>query len=146
MDDAIISRFEKYIDKSGECWLWTGYCASNGYGQFHYEKKVLKSHQFAYLLANGELPASPLVIRHKCKSKNCVNPNHLESGTKSQNQNDRIRDGTDNRGIKNHAAKLTEEQIKEIRLRHTETQRILAEDFGVSQASISLIINGKTWA
>ena len=144
--DAVINRFEQYIDKSGECWLWTGYCHRNGYGQFGYEGKLWRAHRFSYFLANGELPTPPLIIRHKCKSKNCVNPEHLEPGTKKQNQADRVRDGTDSRGEKHGQVKLTEMQVKEIRQRHTEKQTDLAKEFGVANNTISKIILRKYWA
>jgi hypothetical protein len=147
MDDSIVSRFEKHIDKSGECWLWTGACGSDSYGAFWYEGKIWKAHRFAYLLANGELPTTPLVVRHKCRSKNCCNPEHLEPGTKSENNgSDRVRDGTIIRGEKINNAKLTEQQVREIRKRHAESQKDLAKEFGVNQSTISDIINKKKWA
>ena len=145
MDDSIINRFEKYIDKSGECWLWTGACDKNGYGLIGIEGKIWLAHRFSYFLANGELPAYPLVVRHKCRSKNCVNPDHLEPGTKSENQLDRARDGTDIRGIKHHNAKLTEAQVLEIRGRSTENQRDLAKEFNVSYKYINNIVCKRTW-
>ena len=146
MDDSIVSRFEKYIDKSGECWLWTGYCGKKGYGLFGFEGKRWLCHRFSYFLANSELPASPLIVRHKCRSRNCVNPDHLESGTPSENELDKVRDGTHKRGERNNNVKLTENQVREIRKRHSETQQDLAKEFGVSQVSISLIIRKKNWA
>jgi len=145
MDDSVVNRFEKYIDKSGECWLWTGGCGNRGYGVFWYEDKIWASHRFSYLLANGELPTTPLVLRHKCKSKKCCNPEHLESGTPSENTNDRLRDGTDNRGAKHSMVKLTEVQVREIR-QSDKSQRDLAKEFGVRQTTISAIIRKKTWA
>ena len=45
--DAAINRFEQFIDKSGECWLWTGACA-DGYGQCRYEGKMWAAHRFSY--------------------------------------------------------------------------------------------------
>jgi predicted DNA binding protein len=146
MDDSIVSRFEKYIDKSGECWLWTGYCNNNGYGKFRYDGENWYSHRFAYFLANGELPASPLIVRHKCRSRNCVNPDHLESGTPSENQLDRVRDETDIRGAKHPNSKLTEEQVREIQKRHDEKVGDLAKEFSVAHQTISEIIKKKRWA
>ena len=146
MDDSVVSRFEKYIDKTGECWLWTGCCGTNGYGLFKLEGKMWICHRFSYFLANGELPAPPLLVRHKCKSKKCCNPEHLESGTPSENTNDRLRDGTDSRGEKCWKAKLTEAQVREIRKRSEEKQTDLAKEFDVTYHTISAIIRKKTWA
>tara|TARA_R110002126_G_scaffold132433_1_gene276450 strand:- start:18 stop:464 length:447 start_codon:yes stop_codon:yes gene_type:complete len=144
--DSIVSRFEKHIDKSGDCWLWTGSCNKDGYGRFTYEEKKWIAHRFSYYLANGELPEPPLIIRHKCRSRNCVNPDHLESGTSKQNQADKVRDGTDNRGEKCWQAKLTEVQVLEIRSRSTENQKDLGKEFGVRKQTISYIIHKKNWA
>ena len=145
MDEETINRFEKYIDKSGECWLWTGYCNKLGYGQFKFEGKTWRSHRFSYFLANGELPAPPLVVRHKCRSRNCVNPEHLESGTYSENELDKVRDGTDDRGEKSVNAKLTKEQVLDIRSRSNQLLKELATEFGVSIQHIWDIKNRKRW-
>ena len=145
MDEEIINRFEKYIDKSGECWLWTGYCNKLGYGQFKFEDKTWKAHRLSYLLANGELPPSPLVVRHKCRSRNCVNPEHLEPGTKSENELDKVRDGTDCRGEKSVNAKLTEAQVLDIRSRSNQLLKELATEFNVCIQTIWDIKNRKSW-
>jgi hypothetical protein len=146
MDDSIVSRFEKYIDKSGECWLWTGSCNNNGYGRFGFEGKIWHCHRFSYFLANGELPTPPLLVRHKCRSRNCVNPEHLEYGTSSENELDKVRDGTHKRGERNNTVKLTEAQVREIRRRSDEKQRDLAKEFGVTYQTIWAIIHKKIWA
>jgi regulator of sirC expression with transglutaminase-like and TPR domain len=104
-----------------------------------------KSHRFSYFLATGELPAAPLVVRHKCKSKNCVNPDHLEPGTKSENELDKVRDGTDDRGEKSVNAKLTEAQVLDIRSRSGQTLKELAMEFNVHLQTIWNIIHRKRW-
>ena len=140
MDSDTLERFEKYIDKSGECWLWIGYCnVRHGYGQFSYEGKIWRTHRLMYLHCNGELPEEPLVVRHKCSNRNCCNPEHLEPGTKSQNELDKHRDGT------MVHAKLTAEQVLEIRKRTDKNQTELGLEYGVLQTTISRIIQRKLW-
>ena len=53
-----------------------------------------------------------------------------------------------NRGEKNNFAKLTEDIVREIRFRYRagESQKGLAGEYGVSRASVCLIVGGKTWA
>jgi hypothetical protein len=139
MDEETLNRFEKFLDKSGECWLWTGSCWE-GYGQFRIEGKIWKTHRLMYLHCYGELPEQPLDILHKCKPKNCCNPDHLEAGTKSQNSGiDRHRDGT------MVQAKLTAAQVLEIRQRTDKSQRELGLEYGVSQMNISRIIRRTIW-
>jgi predicted XRE-type DNA-binding protein len=69
---------------------------------------------------------------------------NLSYGTAAENQADRVRDGTSNRGERNSSAKLTQSHAEAIR-RSGRKQRELAEEFGVSKATISMIVNGQRW-
>jgi len=140
MDKVALARFEKFLDTTGECWIWSGSCVRSGYGQFLFEGKVWQTHRLMYLHCYGELPEEPLVVRHKCKHRNCCNPDHLEPGTMSENHLDKHRDGT------MVQAKLTVEQVLEIRKRSNERHCDLAREFGVKQNTISSIINRKNWS
>ena len=144
MADKYLTRFQNKIDFSGDCWLWTAGLNRKGYGSFYYDGTMWTTHRLAYFLANGEIPESPLVIRHKCRSRNCVNPEHLEVGTVADNNRDKTRDGTQNTGEKHPSAKLTWEQVRQIRGR-TETTRVLAKEYGVSHHTIECVLNRKTW-
>lgn len=138
-------RFWSKVNKTSECWLWTGSCNRDGYGGFRVEEKTIGAHRVSWLLAGNTIPDG-LVVRHKCLSKNCVNPEHLETGTKKENSDDRLRDGTHQFGERNPSVKLTAEQVLQIRARSTENQRLLGEEFGVSRETISKIILRKTWS
>ena len=135
--------FDK-IDTSGDCWLWLGYKDKAGYGKIG--DKL--AHRVSYELAVEPIPDG-LCVRHKCRSRACVNPEHLETGTHLENMRDKIRDGTSHRlaGERNPKSKLTQEQVATIRLRHSngESQSALGREYGVSQASIWLIIKISTW-
>ena len=76
----------------------------------------------------------------------CVRPSHLSYGTHRQNCLDKVQRGRhqDGRGVKNPAAVLTESRIRRIRS-SSRTQVELAAKYGVTQATISLIIRRKTW-
>jgi hypothetical protein len=69
-------------------------------------------------------------------------------GTRKQNSDDRLRDGTDQRGEQLTFAKLTEAIIAECKRRYGagETQTALAAEFGVSTSVMSEAVNGKSWA
>ena len=144
MEDKYLTRFQSKIDYSGNCWLWTAAVNRKGYGQFYYDGKMWTTHRLAYFLANGEIPELPLIIRHKCRSKNCCNPEHLEPGTVEDNNKDKTRDGTQNKGENHFSAKLTWEQVTEIRARQ-ESSRVIAKEYGVSHKSINCIRTGRTW-
>ena len=137
------TRFLSHVEKTDTCWLWTGAKDKNGYGRFNIDGKALLPHRIAYELWVGQIPDG-LSVRHKCRNR-CVNPEHLETGTHAENMADRVRDGTLARGEKMGSAKLTEDQVRDIRNRVHQTQQTLADEFGVSRRMISHIINRRNW-
>ncbi len=70
---------------------------------------------------------------------------NLRWDTPRNNQLDRIKHGTSNRGERCAAAKLTEAQVQAI-LADTRLQREIAADYGVRQNTISRIKSGKRWS
>jgi hypothetical protein len=83
----------------------------------------------------------------------CCNPDHLFLGTNADNMADMHAKGRGRvprrvfRGEHNPCARLTERQVSEIRDRYRRGNGIqLAHEYGVSSATISLIVNGKMWA
>jgi hypothetical protein len=137
------ARFLSHVEKTEDCWLWTG-TTSRGYGKFWVNGKMDMTHRVAYELWNGPIPDG-LCVRHKCRNTHCVNPEHLETGTCAENQRDRIRDGTDMRGEKHRLAKLTADQVVEIRNRVNQSYSEIANEFGVSPSLIGLIVRRKQW-
>ena len=140
------ARFLKYVNKTDTCWLWTG-SKSYGYGQFNFDNRNCRAHRYAYEMWVGPIP-SGLVLRHKCDNPICVNPDHLETGTQQDNINDRNARGRQAKGEKQHLAKLTEDDVVEIKvlLGFGMSNRQIARQFGVSESIISNIKRGKTWA
>ena len=139
-------RFWSKVDKGGECWLWCGSKNKDGYGRVRYEGRRQLAHRVSWIFS-GQIIPEGLLIRHKCRNRHCVNPEHLETGTVAENNADRIRDGTNigPRGIKSRSAKLTEDKVRQIRARATENQTELAKEFGVNHCTISDIIRRTTW-
>lgn len=132
-------RFWSKVNKTSECWLWTGACDKKGHGRVSIKGKTMFAHRVSWLLAGNTIPEE-LIVRHKCRSRNCVNPAHLETGTFADNN------GPDRRRDETLPCKLTAEQVLQIRTRSTENQRLLGEEFGVSQSTISSILNRITWS
>ena len=77
-------RFWAKVDKSGDCWLWTGAKSSAGYGSFRVGRGGVGAHRIAYELAVGPIPAG-LELDHLCRVRHCVNPNHMEPVSHSEN-------------------------------------------------------------
>jgi hypothetical protein len=70
---------------------------------------------------------------------------NLRWDTTRNNQLDRIKHGTSNRGERCATAKLTEAQVRAI-LVDTRLQREIAADYGVRENTISRIKSGKRWS
>ena len=144
MDEETLERFMKYVDKTDTCWLWTGARHNWGYGYFAIDGKSWLTHRLLYIHCYGTIDPG-LDVRHKCRPRNCCNPDHLELGTSAENMADKVRDGTVQRGEKHGQSKLTAEQVLQIRARSTENQHELGLEFGVSPGTINSIIHRKTW-
>lgn len=65
------------------CWLWTASQTSNGYGLFRLNQGTT-AHRAAWGLLRGSIPHA-LDIDHLCRNRLCVNPDHLEPVTHSEN-------------------------------------------------------------
>lgn len=78
-------RFMEKITLDDGCWKWTGSRNAQGYGAFGVEGRTLSAHRFAYERLVGEIPEG-LVLDHLCRNESCVNPDHLEPVTQSENQ------------------------------------------------------------
>lgn len=141
-----LSRFMSYVDKKEDgCWVWIGGTDVKGYGIFWYKGKTQFAHRVSLLLHNRVKELNPeKQVLHSCKSKGCVNPDHLSEGTREENSADKIRDGTVLRGSKCHFSKLTWDKVDEIR-QSSQTVREIAQMYKVADTTIRLIIKGKTW-
>jgi hypothetical protein len=80
-----------------------------------------------------------------CHNPSCINPRHLRWATDQENAADRIIDGTENRGSRQHQAKLTEEQALRI-FNDRRPRNTIAAEFGVSRRCVGAIKTGLSWA
>lgn len=88
MSDKDIARFLSRIDKSGDCWAWTGNSRiSHGVerGRISFKGKYVYAYRFSYAYFNGECPTN-LQIDHMCHNTMCVNPAHLQAVTDEENK------------------------------------------------------------
>jgi hypothetical protein len=87
-------RFWSRVDKSANCWLWTGALDEYGYGRFYVgDGRAVKAHRMAFLLMifdPGELD-----VLHSCDNPRCVRPSHLFLGTQADNLADMRTKGRD---------------------------------------------------
>jgi hypothetical protein len=78
-----IALFWSRIDVTPACWLWTA-ATSAGYGRMRIDGESQLAHRVSYQIHNGSIPAG-LEIDHICRVRLCVNPDHLQAVSSSQN-------------------------------------------------------------
>jgi hypothetical protein len=148
--DNPIDLFWHYIQPktTEECWEWQGpNDAAQGYGRFKVKGVQYVAHRFSYELHNGSIPPHHFVC-HFCDNPKCVNPHHLFAGTSQDNHADMMIKRRNVHGKQHPLAKLTDEQIREIRrLYHTGQYRHkdIAALFGVSKTIIGNIVRRQVW-
>jgi HNH endonuclease len=139
-------NFWAQIEKTATCWFWTGVTNTLGYGKIQLNKRFILVHRFMWRWFNGPIPDG-LHVLHKCDEPLCVNPKHLFLGTQEDNVRDCIQKGRHRSGYgeKNRHAKLTEEDVKEIRKRIDMPAIALAKAFMVSINTIWAIKSLRSW-
>lgn len=139
-----VTRFWDLVDRrtSGGCWEWLGDVDRNGYGIFYWRGRRVGAHELALSFATGEKRGGNLDTCHSCDRPSCVNPKHLRFDTRSANVADMI-----NRGRRARTGRLSDSDVLLIRQRRAAgaRQKDLAEQFGVSDGQISMIVRGIRW-
>jgi hypothetical protein len=144
-------RFWRKVEKSSKkngCWLWMGsrYNPPWDYGLLKIDNKTKKAHRVAYELSHGSI-SDDLDVCHTCDNPPCVRPDHLFAGSGLENIQDRNRKGRQAKGEKIHTAKLTENDVLEIRSLRGKgmTYVELSESFGVGVDYMGALCRGKYW-
>ena len=151
----LLIRFWGKVNVSPElnrCWEWNACCHPDGYGVLSFNVRrmdsrkwdclSIKAHRISWQIANGPIPLGMSVL-HKCDNRPCVRPDHLYVGT----QGDNIRDALHRGAWTPPQKRLTFKQAQEIRLLYKPRDRklsgrALARRYGVSTATVSLVVNG----
>lgn len=145
---------ERFFDKisldipASSCWIWQAQKDKDGYGRFHYKGKSQSASRVAYQLFVGSIP-SGLFVLHICDVRACVKPNHLYLGTQADNIRDRDerakRRNWNIRGEKHGRAKLTKDQVIEIKKNNSDSDIVLGSQYGVTRSAIYHIRRGYNW-
>jgi len=119
-----------------DCIIWPFATDASGYARvrnIQITRVICERH-------NGPAPSDLHQAAHSCGkgSSGCVTKSHLLWKTRAENEADKLIHGTDMRGNKHHAAKLTEDDVRYIRSqRGVQKQSELAALFSVSVPTIS---------
>ena len=145
-------EFWAKVNKSGECWIWTG-SKNKGYGMVRrreFAKYQVQAHRYAWYLTHGSWPE--LCVCHRCDNPSCVNPDHLFLGTHQDNFNDMRKKGRERHRAVNGelqgSAKLTADSVRKIRRLAAETtltHQTIATLFMIDRTNVGIIVRRKGW-
>ncbi len=124
------------------CWIWLGSINKWGYGQIMMPNgKPDRVHRVSYRLFKGKIPKK-LDVRHSCDIRCCINPDHLDIGTRKQNMDDAESRGRIARRFKLPQTRLTDEQVAHI-VADSRFQYVIAKEFGIDQSYVSDLKSGR---
>ena len=132
-----------------ECLLWPYAKDGPGYAKLWHDGKVRTVSRLVCEHFIGVPPTPAHEAAHSCGKGNlgCVAKRHLRWATPTENHADKVAHGTTNRGERQGASKLTEDQVIEIRaLCGFISQSVIADRFGIDQSTVSDIKRRKRWA
>ena len=145
------------------CHICTSHALNtDGYPRHRQHGKMVSVSHTIFEKYKGEIPDG-MCVCHTCDTPACINPSHLFLGTQLQNIADRNMKNRQSRGEKhaaacvgikhnllctgerNNNAKVTEQQVIQIRMIEGKTLIEIAQMFGVSKQLISLIRRNEIW-
>jgi len=147
-----VDRFWSKVLRRGadDCWEWQAATHKSGYGKVWWpgHKYAIQAHRVAFFLAHGYFPKA--MVRHTCDNRPCCNPAHLVEGTQLDNMRDAAKRDRSAYGSRNGQAKLTEDDVREIRrvfvVGHPEYgAAALSRKYGVTPEAIARAARGITW-
>jgi hypothetical protein len=139
-----IVRHSKKNPVSG-CIEWQRAKCGRGYGYIRNSTGQFKVHRCSYEIFVGKA-ANKLWVLHECDNPICCNPAHLFLGTCQDNHDDMAAKGRHRIGENSPLAKLSDDNVVEIRTRYASglfTMREIASTFGVTNGLVFLIVSGR---
>lgn len=141
----LAERFWRYVEKTSDCWKWTGKATVKGYGRIargrsqgsEHPTNIL-AHRVSWIIHFGAVPENMNVLHH-CDNPSCVRPDHLFLGSQMDNMIDCSEKG--------RRGNLTRDAVRDMRTayRSGKTLRALAVEHAVSKSTAFNVIRGKTW-
>ena len=87
----IHAAIQKHTQLDGKCIIWTGACASDGYGilriVFRGSRLKVKVHRMMYFLYHAHALSPEMHVSHLCHKKTCIKTQHLSYEPQAINNN-----------------------------------------------------------
>lgn len=117
------------------CWAWQRSKSEMGYGTAVIGSRRYPAHRVMYERLRGPIPDG-LELDHLCRSPSCVNPDHMEAVTHTEN----VRRGPN--------IKLNEQAVREIRtITETNMKRLteIAAGYGIKLGTLYNVRYRRSW-
>ena len=131
---SLVDYIEEDRGHHTPCWIWQLYTTNKGRPLKIVSGKRVLAYRYYFQQRYGYL-SNDLDLHHQCGVANCVNPTHVKPMTRG-------------RHLSLHVRKLDESRVAKMRsiARTGElTGNDIAKLFGVSQPTVSCVLNRKTW-
>lgn len=131
-----------------DCIKWPFEIGRYGYGTVKHQGKKRVASRVMCEQVNGVAPEPGMDAAHSCGNgqQACMNPRHLSWKTRLGNVEDAMAHGTWLHGEASPMAKITVDDVREIRsLAGDVYQSEIAERYGINQSQVSRITTGKAW-
>lgn len=119
------------------------YGCNKGYGKITFRGTQMFASRAICIMHRGE-PLEEMQAAHDCGRTLCVNPNHIFWKTAKQNNDDKKYHGTFLVGEKVHNSKLTEDDVRAIRISNLTAAKASLK-YGVTRGHINMIRRGSCW-
>lgn len=131
-----------------KCIVWPYRVEPSGYPAITIKGAKRRVNRVVCEAAHGAPPSRLHEAAHSCGNRRCTNPSHLRWTTPAGNTLDKFLHGTVSRGEDIQSAKLTEDDVREIRRRRRDGEPTIkiAENFGIHQSYVYQIISKRYWA
>jgi hypothetical protein len=146
--DKAKARLWAHVIADGDgCWEYDNCYPTVGYGMIASgggKPAYIYAHRLSYEIWNGPIPKD-LWVLHKCDNPSCCRPDHLYLGTAVENGRDQRVRGRSPHGAGHYRAKLSDEDVAEIRRLGTKggvSHKAIALRFNVQRSLISMILSG----
>ncbi len=137
-------------DAQTGCVLWTAAKNRDGYGvvlvgsRKDGTRRMMLAHRASWAERGEPLPVG-MILCHRCDTPACINPAHLFIGTVAVNNADMRAKQRHARGAAHGLAKLTGQQVRDIRSA-AGRRGLIASNYGISANHVGAIKRREKWA